>query len=175
MIERENTRPTLVECCAWFDCFFVHAVGVLFPALFSHPFLRAWQGWSCLLVLVYSLVFLHPPSFLSFSANQRTKLSLLPSKTTTTMFACSSLAFLLGVWNHSGVFAATSGAGLWSGTSLVRLHGRRSLFGNQPNDFSCCRLVPTSGKQALDDDALGGKWDGVVEEKRKGKRSENGV
>ena len=27
----------------------------------------------------------------------------------------------------------------------------------QPNDFFfCCRLVPTSGKQALDDDALGG-------------------
>lgn len=126
MIERENTRPTLVECCAWFDCFFVHAVGVLFPALFFHPFLRAWQGWSCLLVLVYSLVFLHPPSFLSFSANQRTKLSLLPSKTTTTMFACSSLAFLLGVWNHSGVFAATSGAGLvWN---FTRTTTRKEVF-----------------------------------------------
>jgi hypothetical protein len=44
----------------------------------------------------------------------------------------------------------------------------RSLFGNNPTTF-CCRLAPTFGKQALDDDALGGIWDGVVEEKRKGR------
>ena len=36
-------------------------------------------------------------------------------------------------------------------------------------------LLPTcSGKQALDDDALGGIWDGVVEEKRKGSEKESG-
>ena len=45
------------------------------------------------------------------------------------------------------------------------------LLGNNPTTF----LLPTcSGKQALDDDALGGIWDGIVEEKRKGSGKESG-
>jgi hypothetical protein len=60
--------------------------------------------------------------------------------------------------------------GVGTGVLLARLHGgRSSVFWKQPNDF-CCRLAPTFGKQALlDDDALDGVWDGVVEERRKGK------
>ena len=102
MIERENTRPTLVECCAWFDCFFVHAVGVLFPALFSHPFLRAWQGWSCLLVLVYSLVFLHPPSFLSFFCKPKNEVVTFTFKNyndhVCLLFTCFSARSLESFW-----------------------------------------------------------------------------
>lgn len=45
------------------------------------------------------------------------------------------------------------------------------VFWKQSDDF-CCRLVTHDGEPTLDDDALGGFWDGVVEEKRKGREGE---
>ena len=138
MIERENTRPTLVVCCAWFDCF-LSMLLVFFPASFSYS--------ACVAGLVLpACVSVQPGSpfsslLYSFLA-KRTKLSsFFSKKTPRTPFACSSLAFLLGVGNHCGVFAATSGAGLWPGTLLVRLHGGTFLFGNNPMTFLAANLL----------------------------------
>lgn len=47
---------------------------------------------------------------------------------------------------------------------------REGFVWKQPNDFLLLPTCTYIGEQALDDDALGGILDGVVEEKRKGRK-----
>ena len=136
-------------------------VGLLLPACVSV------QSGSSFFSLLYSFLAKRTKLSSFLSKNHNDPICLL-----LTCFFYSELGITVAF------FAATSvrwGWGCqWAQDCGLVLHSYDHTEGNSCLETTqrlfCCRLTCTDvGKQALDDDALGGTWDGVVRRKEKGK------
>jgi hypothetical protein len=139
-------------------------VGLLLPACVSV------QSGSSFFSLLYSFLAKRTKLSSFLSKNHNDPICLL-----LTCFFYSELGITVAF------FAATSvrwGWGCqWAQDCGLELHSYDHTEGNSCLETTqrlfCCRLTCTDvGKQALDDDALGGTWDGVVRRKEKGKGNE---